>query len=105
MGVAECEGVGQPGAGFEAADASAANAPAANRPFSGIVGGRDVTLLEEKPIRMPVVTQAEQQFLQTGQGVHRLIVDTWRGLDLAIKLVHSVPAIRRQILEQLPHFI
>ena len=72
--VAECEGVGQAGPGFKAPNASAASAPAADGSFSRIVGGRNAALLKEQAIRGPIITQAEQELLQTSQGVHGLLV-------------------------------
>ena len=93
--VAECEGVGQAGPGFKAPNASAASAPAADGSFSRIVGGRNAALLKEQAIRGPIITQAEQEFLQTSQGVHGLVVNTWWDLDLAVELVNPVPAVRR----------
>ena len=58
--IAEREGVDQTWPGFEAPDAAAANPPAADSPFGGVVGGRDVTLLKEKAIGMPVVAETKQ---------------------------------------------
>ena len=105
MCIAKGKGVGQSGPGFEAADASAANAPAADSAFRGVVGGRNVTLLEEKAVGTPVITQAEQEFLQTSQRRHGLVVNTWRGLNPAIELVNTMAAVRWHILKQLAYLV
>ena len=104
-GVAEGKGVDQPRPGLEAAHAATADAPVADDALSGVVGGRNVSLLQEVAIRRPVIAETQEELLQAGQWGHCAVAGAWRGRNLAVELVNALSTLWWQLVKQQAHFI